>query len=247
MKIINSFILLIIVAFTFSGCKKKDPVADQANVTFKFEHYVDQAKIDAPSTTPNYTNAAGNTYGVDLLKYYISNIVLEAADGSEVVLNNHDLIDAFGVKETDAFMIPNGDYVKMRFLFGVDADNNTSGDQSGDLDPSQGMFWSWATGYIFLKHEGKFLDNNNASMPLELHLGKQDMATQLEISLSDLNVEGVDKEVTVRFNLNNMYNDPLINFNTDNFRHSSSSETTWMANMKANLGDVFSYSGSNDL
>ena len=46
--------------------------------------------------------------------------------------------------------------------------------------------------------------------------------------------------------MNNMYNNPVIDFNTGGFRHSMPTQTAWMADMKANLVDVFSYTGSSD-
>lgn len=245
MKSLQFLLLVSFVALAFSACKKDDP-ATEANITFKFEHFVDQTKIENNNPT-QFINAAGNSYSVNVLKYYISNAVLIDAAGNETAFENHDLIDAFGVSEFPTFTVPNGDYVKMRFLFGVDAAHNTSGDQAGDLDPSNGMFWSWATGYIFMKHEGKYLDNNNNEQNLELHLGRQSTATEVEVALTNLKIEGKDKQATIRFNLNNMYNDPVIDFNLDNFRHSGSTETSWMSAMSSNLVDVFSYTGSNEL
>ena len=41
-----------------------------------------------------YTNAAGNVYQVDLLKYYLSHFTLIKSDGTEYNLNNHELINA---------------------------------------------------------------------------------------------------------------------------------------------------------
>jgi hypothetical protein len=50
--------------------------------------------------------------------------------------------------------IPAGDYNRVDFLIGVDSLRNFSGLQTGALNPSNGMFWSWSTGYIFVRVEG---------------------------------------------------------------------------------------------
>ena len=50
--------------------------------------------------------------------------------------------------------IPNGEYTKVNYTIGVDAARNTEGAQDGALDLVNGMFWSWNTGYIFMKMEG---------------------------------------------------------------------------------------------
>jgi hypothetical protein len=39
-------------------------------------------------------------------------------------------------------------------MVGVDSARNVSGAQTGALDPANGMFWTWNTGYIMAKLEG---------------------------------------------------------------------------------------------
>lgn len=43
----------------------------------------------------------------------------------------------------------------IRFNLGIDSLTNTSGVQGGALDPTTGMYWTWQTGYINFKLEGK--------------------------------------------------------------------------------------------
>ncbi len=249
MKQLNKLTIIALIIFALASCTKDKKVAREANVSFEFQNYVGNEKVTTTAGTP-YTNAAGNPYNVSMLKYYISNIVLVDAMGNEVAFNNHTLIDAFGDFEdalTDAKVVANGDYVKMKFLFGVDADNNTTGTQSGDLDPSRGMFWSWNSGYIFSKHEGQFQDITNATKNIEYHLGKQAMATEIEIPLTGVSVNGKTKRIFIKFDLNNMYNNPVIDFNTGSTsKHSGTADAQWMSDMKANLGDVFSYLSNED-
>ena len=52
---------------------------------------------------------------------------------------------------------------------GVDSIRNVSGAQQAALPPSNGMFWSWSTGYIFLKAEGTSPQSANNSFMF--HLG----------------------------------------------------------------------------
>ena len=80
------------------------------------------------------------------------------------------------MKESDAdskhFTIPNvpvGDYTGITFTIGVDSLRNVAGAQSGALDPSNNMFWSWNTGYIFLKMEGT--SPESPSKALVFHVG----------------------------------------------------------------------------
>jgi hypothetical protein len=53
----------------------------------------------------------------------------------------------------------------------VDSLHNCSGAQSGDLDPVKGMFWTWNSGYIFFKLEGKSPASHSPGNIFEFHVG----------------------------------------------------------------------------
>ena len=46
-------------------------------------------------------------------------------------------------------------YNSIRFNLGIDSATNVAGVLGGDLDPTHGMYWTWQSGYINLKLEGK--------------------------------------------------------------------------------------------
>jgi hypothetical protein len=50
--------------------------------------------------------------------------------------------------------VPVAEYKGVSYTIGVDSTRNVSGAQTGALDPANGMFWSWNSGYIFMKFEG---------------------------------------------------------------------------------------------
>ena len=56
-------------------------------------------------------------------------------------------------------------------MIGVDSLHNCSGAQSGVLDPINGMFWTWNTGYIFMKLEGKSPASKSPGHIFEYHIG----------------------------------------------------------------------------
>jgi len=110
--------------------------------------------------TPKYLNANNDTFYVTRLKYYMSGIRLKKSDGSyynEVGgSTRYHLLDASDSVNTCTFNLPSvplGNYVSLEFIIGVDSAANCSGAQTGSLDPIHGMFWSWASGYIFFKLE----------------------------------------------------------------------------------------------
>jgi len=55
---------------------------------------------------------------------------------------------------------------KITIHFGVDSATHEQGIMPGDLDPTKGMYWTWQTGYINLKLEGKRNDT-----PFQFHIG----------------------------------------------------------------------------
>ncbi|MGI9191389.1 MAG: MbnP family protein [Chitinophagaceae bacterium] len=192
----------------------------------------------------NYANAAGNQYSIKLLKYYVSNVVLVKDDNSEVKLNNYDLMDAFSPAKfstVEATAVPYGHYKIMRFYLGIDKDRNHSGAQDGDLDPLYNMIWTWSTGYLFMKHEGNFINTLGDTVAMEFHLGTDIALSSVEIPIDMTMRDGV-KQLNIAFDLNKMYNNPTIDFNTQPIRHSTdANDATWIDQMKANTIDAFRF------
>lgn len=163
--------LAFFIAFStaLSSCKKDsetEPAIDP-NKTGMFEIKFDNIMgLDDFTLEKDYTNAAGETFNVNFLQYYISNIVLKAEDGSEYVVPQEE--SYFLVKEHDAATqniqlsnIPEGNYNEVMFTIGVDSLRNTMSpsQRTGVLDvgvegAGKEMYWSWNSGYIFFKMEG---------------------------------------------------------------------------------------------
>jgi len=57
------------------------------------------------------------------------------------------------------------------FLIGIDSTTNISGILEGDLDPINGMYWAWNSGYINFKLQGKSSKSSTADKSFEFHLG----------------------------------------------------------------------------
>ena len=67
----------------------------------------------------------------------------------------------------------------LQLLLGVDSLTNTRGAQGGALDPTNGMYWAWQSGYINVKLEGM---STRCGGDFALHLGGflgGDLAAQL--------------------------------------------------------------------
>lgn len=134
-------------------------------------HTVKDSTLQLNSTS--YTNALGQPYTLTKFKYYIGRIYLRSARGRDYQSEEYFLID----EEEEASKVirlqhvPAGEYTAIGFLLGVDSLHNCSGAQSGALDPLNGMFWNWNSGYIFMKMEGRSPASPAPAHLLEYHIG----------------------------------------------------------------------------
>lgn len=125
-----------------------------------------------------YVNEQDYQFNVQLLRFYLSHLVLVKDDGTEVevkdvdyldFVNNHSTSNPSGEEITG--IIPAGNYTAMRFAIGVDSTVNF-GDPSvygsdHPLSVYRGAHWSWNSGYIFMKLEGEIDTLPNGSGTLD--------------------------------------------------------------------------------
>jgi hypothetical protein len=165
--------LFFIAALAFSGtlfsCKKESeqatPLTGNGSIALHFDNVFGDIQMSLDSTGQTFTNAAGEKLSVTQFNYYVSNISLQKEDGSVFTIpqdSSYFLIQE-NEPETQELMlrnVPVGDYVKVNFTVGVDSLRSTMdlSKRTGVLAPDylsgHGMYWSWNSGYIFLKIEG---------------------------------------------------------------------------------------------
>jgi hypothetical protein len=116
-----------------------------------------------------YQNAFGENYNIYKLKYYIGQIKVEGLDKPINALPYY-LINAAGANEI-TLKLPPGKYKGISFLLGVDSASNCSGAQSGALDALNDMFWTWNSGYVFFKLEGRSSSSSADLQRIEHHIG----------------------------------------------------------------------------
>jgi hypothetical protein len=107
---------------------------------------------------------------VETLKCYVGHIELLDMDKQIIGRDSvtYRLID-FNTSSSLNFSInSNSSYASyVRLTLGVDSTTNAAGVHCCALDPANGMYWSWQSGYIQFKLEGKQKDGT----ALNLHLG----------------------------------------------------------------------------
>lgn len=103
--------------------------------------------------------------------------------------------------------VAEGAYHALHFTLGVDSILNCSGAQDGALDPLNGMFWTWNTGYIFFKLEGYSTSSTADLKRIEHHIGgyqgpyKAQRTVSLKLEKPLIVKENVSQQVILQLNL----------------------------------------------
>jgi hypothetical protein len=111
---------------------------------------------------------------IDLLKFYISDVQLLYNDKTIwEEPNSYHLVDASQNQSlTFSSNISSGVFFnQLKFNLGIDSATNVSGALGGDLDPTKGMYWTWQSGYINLKLEGRSNRCKKRNNEFQFHLG----------------------------------------------------------------------------
>jgi hypothetical protein len=165
----KSFIGVAMVALSLSACTKESngdyDVNKKTEVVLEFDNIAGDQQLIL--NNGSYANVSGEQFTVSLLQYFISNTRLQKTDGTEFIVPQDD--SYFLIQEHNpntrlcSIQIPEGEYTTIAFTLGVDSVRSAQpiSERTGVLDPANypdghdGMYWSWNSGYIFLKMEGE--------------------------------------------------------------------------------------------
>jgi len=152
-------LLVMFVNTLFAQLNEK---IDDKNVTLHFKNVVNGEPLVLGNG--KFKNEANEFFNITTFNYFISNVSLVKESGEVFIVPQDD--SYFLNKATDSttanmrFNLPDGKYQSISFLIGVDSLRNTMdiSRRTGALDIAggmlEGMYWTWNSGYIFLKMEG---------------------------------------------------------------------------------------------
>lgn len=220
------FVAIFLIT-SFSGCKKGctdelalnfdekakssdgscvySPVRTAPKITLNFNLL---AKDQTLVYDKFYTDYNQRGMAIETFRFYISDITLVDKDGKSHVLSEVELVDFNPAdtlwKNNFTYNIPQlTQYKQLKFGIGVKPELNLSNpadfEVSHPLSIYPGMYWTWATKYIFAKVEGKIdLNNDNAA----------DQAFFYHIGLDKYfkNVEPLSINLTPELNINDTLN-----------------------------------------
>jgi hypothetical protein len=109
---------------------------------------------------------------LETLRFYISGIQLLQNDS--IVWEERESYHLYDLEEPKGMVLPvpaSITYNRIRFYTGIDSLTNVSGAMGGELDPVHGMYWTWQSGYINFKAEGRSSASTHPKNEFQLHLG----------------------------------------------------------------------------
>lgn len=103
----------------------------------------------------SYSNSAGEMVQIHRFMFYTTKWKLITASNDTINLSNEHFLINIEKEQSMVLPFPKlANATKLIFDIGVDSILNTTGIQTGILDPALGMFWTWRTGYIMAKLHG---------------------------------------------------------------------------------------------
>jgi hypothetical protein len=162
MKRIKLLILLAILAQTLRA----------ATVQINFMPAFGSEKLITGETY--YHTSTHDSIRIDVCRFYISHIQFLRND--EVMFDTGNrvfLVDAAdSASQQLSFTLPDSlKWNAIVFCLGTDSITNTSGALGGSLDPANGMYWAWQSGYINFKLEGRAANCTTRKNLFQYHLG----------------------------------------------------------------------------
>ncbi len=161
-------------------------------------------------TGKQYISAKKDSLTIETFKCYISDIRIGYSDNTaSVEEDSYHLLD---LQDASSFYIPiayKSDKMisQIRFKIGIDSLTNTSGALGGALDPLNGMYWAWQSGYINTKIEGESSSCKTRRNEFQFHIGGylQPYYTMREMTFATSIKANTD--IPIGINLNSFFSD----------------------------------------
>lgn len=186
-----AFIVLLLCAVNGGYAQKRD-------VFIQFNPVYNSFPVETEKKYP-YKN---DSVSISVLRFYISDIQLYQDNKLiDTVEKKHHLIDLDNPGSQSVYHTTeqNHQFNRIRFSLGVDSVSNVSGALGGDLDPVNGMYWAWHSGYINFKLEGKSNTCPARKNEFTFHIGgyqyPYNAIQNVELPVADTN------KIVVRFDL----------------------------------------------
>jgi hypothetical protein len=255
----KSRILVVLAIISLSvSCKKDEVDTPDENksgmLSLEFDNIIGDETLRFDSQ--DYTNAAGEKFSITTLKYFVSNIKLKKADGSEYVVPQADSYFMVDGRDEDTrfakVIVPEGNYTSVSFVLGVDSLQNYSPieNRTGvlNLTTSSDMYWSWNSGYIFFKLEGisPAINDSTGINIFRYHIGgfKDAMQNIREVNVNLNNGESAQVREGLRSNIHMLVDIKKVFDGTNSFsiaQYPTIMVNPFSMNISANFFEMFKH------
>lgn len=190
-------IIALITCITNAAYSQKDTIAIRFIPTYASQ----------PIETGKKYPLKNDSVEIETLRFYISGIRFYLDDKLvDEVEKKHHLVDIEKPGSELIYHISSKQlkFNRLFFNIGVDSITNESGVYGGDLDPINGMYWEWRSGYINLKLEGKTRICPARKNQFAFHIGgyqyPYNTIQQLNLPVAD------NQKIIVDFNVSDLLN-----------------------------------------
>lgn len=210
--------LVVLIGILLVTCKPEDskplpnPQPDPAHIQFSVLPCVGN---DTLVYNKQYVLDQGDTLKISKFNVFLSGIQLVGTTSTLSESNSYHLIrthqpNTLGFNWTTA---ETGTFQALKLTIGIDSARNCSGVQTGDLDPAYAsdMFWSWTTGYIFLKLEGNSPQSKNFNQFVEYHIGgfsgiyKTQKTITIPFNTPIAIASGMQKQISLKLDIKQLF------------------------------------------
>jgi len=249
-----SIVFCLIGLTLFFACQKKE--TDNTNTSHDGTVYINFNLKSGTNTTYNLGQiftVNGVSVTLDLIKFYVCDLTLVREDNTEIVVKNYDLMDWESLSKHTSFSmkVPAGNYKTLKFGLGLNPTlNQTNGAQqptNSVLSTTYGMYWDWASLYIFSKVEGycDLNSDNNITDPIRYHIGTNDFFRTATVNMPSVMVINPDAahNINVNLHVDKIFSqtNSSINLATENYTQSGRSDEEQAVALKVadNFQNVF--------
>lgn len=183
---ILKYTFALLACAMFTNCSSDDDnnnedlTGQTGELILKFDNAVGDQDFIFGTT---YTKSNSESFQLSNVKYIISNVRVTDNEGNTFMYPAED--NVFIISELDGNNageiwvtlndVDAANYSSITFGVGIDQNRFLLGaDGQGnflDLASDEGMMWSWATGYKFVRFDGTFSTTTATNAPLNIHMG----------------------------------------------------------------------------
>jgi hypothetical protein len=121
-----------------------------------------------------YISEKKDTLSIEELRFYITDVKITYTDDTALQEDQKAWLLDINNPETLSLKVVSYENKKIKqvsFNVGVDSLSNVSGALGGALDPANGMYWAWQSGYINMKIEGTSSSCTTRKNKFRFHIG----------------------------------------------------------------------------